>query len=446
MSYFLRHRASIATILIENRWLLLLLFAGATLIFEVLENFDVNNPVDINLFREVIFFGAIYPLVTVWLINRLLALQAERNSIARQLERSRQFKQEVMRAKDVAEVEKIIVAFPESIAPVAGVILYKAMPGSNDLKIAAERWLVPAKRPSSLTATIPDDYCGTLLHLPDRGLHPFATSDLARDEQLHGYCLPLFHSDHGPGLLHLYLPVMKHLTADQIGILNQTSLAMTLALGTTTSQDVKQMQDVAAQHERQRIARHLHDSLAQTLSFLQGKLTTLTTDDLSLDISSVQRDLKQMRDASNEAYNQVKQTILTMQVENDAELSESLIAQAKTMMKEADVGLRFFLEGGPQEVPPLAHRKILFIVREALQNIQRHAKATAVNLVITWTENSLNVYLKDNGIGFNINNGHRNGHFGLIIMAQRAEEINAELSVSSAPGQGTQVYLRYPLL
>lgn len=445
MNSLMRLRETMVTAFIEKRWLLLILFAGATLIFEILENYDVDNPINVHLVHEVLFFGLIYPLLTVLLINRLLALQAERNSFARQLERSRQFKQEVMQAKDLDEVEKIIISFPEKIAPVAGVVLYKAGLERGELRLAAERWVISGKRPSNLSAAIPDDFCGVAFHLPDLGLHPFALHNAAPEEQLHGYCLPLFHSDKGPSLLLLYLPQMKFLTADQIGILNQTALAMTLALGTGPHQDVKQLQDVAALHERERIARYLHDSLAQTLSFLQSRLTNLTSEAMLLDVSSLQRELKQMRDASNEAYNQVKETILAMRVEGDVDLSESLITQAKTMLKEADVGFRYFLEGQPKAVSAMVHRKIKFIFREALHNIQRHAKATAVDLVITWTENSINVYLKDNGIGFDTHNGHTKGHFGLVIMAQRAEEIQADLSITSAPGRGTHVYLRYPL-
>lgn len=445
MNSLLHLREAIVTILIDKRWLLLVLFAGATLVFEILENFDANNPINVHFVREVLFFGAGFPLVTVWLINRLLAVQAERNSIARQLERSRQFKQEVMQARDLNEVEKIIVSFPETIAPVAGVVLYKAVSERGELKLAAERWVVPAKRPSYLSATIPDNFCGVALHLPDRGLHPFSLKAPMPEEQLHGYCLPLFNSDLGPSQLHLYLPQLKYLTADQIGILNQTALAMTLALGTGSYQHVKQLQDVAALHERERIARYLHDSLAQTLSFLQNRLTNLTSEDVLLDIATLQRELKQMRDASNEAYNQVKQTILAMHDDGDIELSESLITLAKTMLKDTDIGFRFFLEGKPKAVSPMVHRKIKFIFREALHNIQRHARATAVDLIITWTEDSFNVYLKDNGVGFDIHNGHTRGHFGLVIMAQRAEEIEADLSVTSAPGQGVHVYLRYSL-
>ena len=444
MRYFLRFRENIVTAIIQRRWLLLLLLGAAALTFEILENYNVNNPVDVHLVREVLFFGAIYPLVTAWLLNKLLSVQAERNSIAWQQQRSRQLKQELMHAQDLEGLYQIIVSFPESIAPVIGTILFRPTPDSAALEIAAERWLVHAERPS-LPLTIDVNFCGAAVHIPDRGLHPFLSRHLLAGASPHGYCLPLFHGVQILGLLHLYLPAAKNLTSDQINILNQTGSAMALALGSAVPQNVAFLQAVAARHERELIARHLHDTLGQSLAYLQVKLNKFTTDNMLLGISSIQQDLERMRDISHEAYEQVRQTVLAMQADSDLNLTDALLAQARAIADQAGLELRFFTDGQCQPLPPLVQRKILFIFREALNNVWRHAQATAVDLSIAWATDTLTVNLRDDGSGFDPRTISDIGHFGLLIMAQRAEEIKGDLSVTSAPGKGTHVRLRYAL-
>jgi signal transduction histidine kinase len=445
MKQFLRFKGSVAATMIEHPWLFLLLLGASALIFELLEQYNTGDPVDAHFVRELLFFGALYPLLTVWLMNKLLSVRAERNSIAWQQQRSRQLKQELLQAQDLEGLYQTIVSFPESIAPVMGVILFRPIPGSEVLEIAADRWLVRVDRPPQLRPRITYDFCGLAAHMPDRGLHPFASPHFLADASLHGYCLPLFRGGQVLGLLHLYLPMMKNLTSDQIALLNQTATAMALALGLAAPQNVALLQAAAARHERERIARHLHDTVGQSLAYLQVKLTKFTADNGLADLSSLQQDLGRMRDISHEAYEQVRQTLLTMQADSEQNLTDALVAQARAMTKEGGLEVCFVTDGRPRPLPPLVHRKILFIFREALHNVLRHAQATAVNLSVTWDADALMVTLQDDGAGFYPEIASDNGHFGLLIMAQRAAEIKGDLAVTSAPGRGTYVRLRYCL-
>lgn len=201
---------------------------------------------------------------------------------------------------------------------------------------------------------------------------------------------------------------------------------------------------VAIREERERISRHLHDTIGQSLAYLQLNLTKFTAPGMFVEASSMRRDLERMRDISNEAYQQVRQTVLTMQENGSLNLAEALSKQAQEIAEQAELELDFFTEGQAHHLPPLVQRKIQFIFREALHNIKRHAHATAVSLCLTWQPKVLIIDLKDNGAGFDTRKDVPYGHFGLLIMAQRAEEIAAELTITSAPGKGTHVYLRYP--
>ena len=445
MEQLLRWRKKVAATLIEHRWLLLLMLGAFVLLFEILENMNVHNPIDVHFVRELLFFGGLYPLVTFWLTNGLLAAQAERNSLAWQQKQERQLSQKLGQAQNSQELYETIVAFPESVAPVLGVLLYRPIPESGEMKMVAEHWLGQGEPPSQTFPTLSRNFCDAAAHLPSRGIHPLLSRPFMTQAAVKGYCLPLFHHHTILALVHLYLPLDHNLTADQMAILNFAAPTMALALDTTILQDMASVQAAATRKERERIARHLHDTLGHKLAYLQVKVSQLATDRTLMGITTIQQDLERIRDMSNEAYEQVRQTVLTIQAESLPELTDALLAQAETVAQQANLELRFLVDGDPQPLPPLAHRKILFILREGLNNVQRHAQATILDICVAWAKDVLIINLKDNGQGFDPRIDPEYGHFGLLIMAQRASEIKSELSVTSAPGKGTHISLRYRL-
>jgi two-component system, NarL family, sensor histidine kinase DegS len=90
-------------------------------------------------------------------------------------------------------------------------------------------------------------------------------------------------------------------------------------------------------------------------------------------------------------------------------------------------------------------RRIVLILREALNNIQKHARAKAVSVELFWEEKCLTTTVEDDGVGFTPTDVADLVHFGVQIMRERSEEIKGTLEIISAPGQGTRVILQCPL-
>ena len=97
---------------------------------------------------------------------------------------------------------------------------------------------------------------------------------------------------------------------------------------------------------------------------------------------------------------------------------------------------------------------IFRIIQEALNNIEKHAKASIVSIIITIIQNNnqkmLKVYITDNGTGFNSEKLLKEtalhyGHFGISNMRNRAKDINASLSISSEINSGTEIKLEVPV-
>jgi two-component system, NarL family, nitrate/nitrite sensor histidine kinase NarX len=200
----------------------------------------------------------------------------------------------------------------------------------------------------------------------------------------------------------------------------------------------------AARQERERVARRLHDTLGQNLSYLRLKLDQLTADDSLRQDPAVYQDLERMRDIANEAYEQIRYTMLTLQPDSPPNLTEDLLTQTQQMAVRIGASFHHQFQGEAAPIQSLIHHKILFIFREALSNIQHHAQATHIELVITWASDSLTVHLDDDGTGFDTDIPPAYGPVGLLIMRQRAEEIGGELTIQSQPGQGTRITLHYP--
>jgi signal transduction histidine kinase len=111
------------------------------------------------------------------------------------------------------------------------------------------------------------------------------------------------------------------------------------------------------------------------------------------------------------------------------------------------IPIRIVVEGKPRPIHALVSTEIGRITGEALFNIARHARATSVDVRITFGEQQLGLQIRDDGVGIEeevLALGRKRDHFGLIGMRERAERIGGTLSINSRPGEGTDVMLTLP--
>lgn len=446
-NYFSRFRYYVASVLLEHRWLLLILLSASAFIFEILEHQNIDNPVDAHFVREVVFFGIIYPLAVGLLVSALLQAQRQRNFILRQQEIEQKLNRELMSASNWEELCNKIVNFPATVAPAMGVRLFSVSEENNALNLEADWWLVePLGRPA-LQSPTPLGCCGVVHHTLEQHPHLFLSGNYQSPSSLREYCLVLFKDHRWLGVMFLYMRSAEHLSSDQISILNNIAPTMASAIDTARLQNRLDMRTVAIQNERERIARQLHDTLGQNLAYLRLKLDQMSMQNTLSEITFIQQDLERMRDIAHEAHEQVRQTLVSLKSERGASLTDLLLAQAQAVAEQAGFMVHPHISGEIIALPSTTQRKIHAIFREALYNVQRHARANTVHLSIIWdiSDPSLTISLEDDGVGFEPDQAPAHGHFGLLIMQQRAEEIYGQLTITTAPSKGTRVVLRYPL-
>jgi len=202
---------------------------------------------------------------------------------------------------------------------------------------------------------------------------------------------------------------------------------------------------VSIQAEQHRIARDLHDSLAQNLGYLRLKLDQFSHDNALQQIPAISQDLQRMREIANAAYEQVQEELVRLYYTSSSDLQTALLSLARLVASRADFQIQFASEGVPRSISPDVQVHLCYLLREALTNIEKHAAARSVRIKLEWAKDTLTVTLADDGRGFEPDTVLSNGHLGLVIMRERAREVNAQLTLASRPDAGTQLIVRLPL-
>jgi len=192
-------------------------------------------------------------------------------------------------------------------------------------------------------------------------------------------------------------------------------------------------------------AAELHDTLAQTLGFLRIKSCRLTKECQSLEEQTKALDIaEEISSQVKLAYRQTRDIITTSRTRLEEGNLSQLINQAiedfeqrSSIVFEVDNRVGASLKTSDDS-------QVLFIVREALSNTVRHAKASHARVIIRQQNNSqLLIRIEDNGRGIQATE-KRHDCFGLNIMRERAEKISATFTISARDGGGTRIDLNIP--
>lgn len=203
------------------------------------------------------------------------------------------------------------------------------------------------------------------------------------------------------------------------------------------------LRQLAVVEERNRIAREIHDTLAQAFTGILIQLEA-AQDVLKTSRSKARAHIIRARTLARESLAEARRSLWEL---HPRELEKGGLAAAiKRLAQQSNLNgtsIECFVLGKPRILPHEIERNLLRISQEALSNVIRHAEATEVKIRLIFKARSLQLTLRDNGRGFkHVKSGIG---LGLISMRERAERISARLVISSQPGKGTTVVLEMPL-
>ncbi|MEU8120978.1 ATP-binding protein [Spirillospora sp. NPDC049024] len=207
---------------------------------------------------------------------------------------------------------------------------------------------------------------------------------------------------------------------------------------------------VAAADERTRLAREMHDSLAKTLQGITLSAAALpgwirTSPDRA------ERGARDILSALRVAAHEARGLIADLREEAyGLPLPDAVRQVAEEWSRIAGVPVDVVADGTHDDVPMAVRYEIVSVLKEALTNVERHARAGRVEVRLEGSPDGLELSVRDDGAGFAPPQGGRfdllarEGHYGVVGMTERARRAGGRLGVRSAPGCGTTVTLTVP--
>lgn len=212
--------------------------------------------------------------------------------------------------------------------------------------------------------------------------------------------------------------------------------------------DSKRRESERGLEERRRIARDLHDSVSQALfsSVLHTRAAQRALAEEGGDLSQrLGQALATISDLTKRAQNEMRKFIFEWGPDGiEAGLVAALGRHVSTLPDDARLQVEVDGPGGRMPLTRTMETQLYGIGREALANVVKHAHATAAQIRIEVEDSRVTVEIEDDGQGFDPASA-RAGHFGLESMRSRADEIGANLKISSSPGHGTVVRVEVPV-
>ena len=244
------------------------------------------------------------------------------------------------------------------------------------------------------------------------------------------------------GELNLFYRAPVTMTADETELLD--TLGSHLASTLESLRAAALEREAAVGEERSLLARELHDSIAQSLAFLNIQTQLLRTAIQKNQPDQVTRTLNELDVGLKESMADVRELLVHFRTRTSTDDIEAALKE--TLQKfQHQTGLPTLLEvtGDGLPLPPDIQIQVLHIIQESLSNIRKHANATHVALNVikgpAWV-----FEVVDNGSGFDVWSARVHTHVGLKIMNERAARIGAQVNLDSAPGMGTRMTLTLP--
>ena len=202
----------------------------------------------------------------------------------------------------------------------------------------------------------------------------------------------------------------------------------------------------ARENERQRIGQELHDDCLQTLMAIASHTKNPRFSNQESNTAVDGKGTDWVAETIMDVCEDLRRLSLDLRpsVLDNIGLVKAIIGLADTLEKRNSIHTIVNTLGEERKIPPEIELAVFRIIQEALNNVRRHSSASAVNVTLEFTQDSIKAVVHDNGHGFSLGKNYirklaSEGKLGLIGMQQRAKLINGNLNIESQPQFGTTV-------
>ena len=227
------------------------------------------------------------------------------------------------------------------------------------------------------------------------------------------------------------------------------TLANQLAVAIENARIFDEARDLAVLEERNRMAREIHDTLAQGFT---GIVIQLEAGEQAMerDADELRGHVAMAKSLARECLAEARRSVWNLLPESLEQNPLDVIIQTEVerfaATSKADAS--FTLLGMRRQLPAVAQAALMRICQESLSNIGKYASANAVDVTLDFALDTVTLTVADDGVGFDpdavrIEEGR--GGFGIIGMRQRARLLRGDVTITSAPGEGAKVEARIPI-
>ncbi|MCC5826550.1 histidine kinase [Alkalimonas sp.] len=266
--------------------------------------------------------------------------------------------------------------------------------------------------------------------------------DIRTEQNQLVYRFPLDREQHHYGVLVSRQAKDKPLQDWQQQLLQ--SVADLLALALSLKGEEEQVRRLALMQERSVIARELHDSLAQSLSYLKIQVTRLNKG-MASDNKAMLKDVAdELKEGLSSAYRQLRELLTTFRLKVDgAGLQQALQTTVKQLTEQSTLRIRLDYRLEHLPLTPTEEIHLLQIIREASQNAVHHSQGSELSIELRQgKDKAIELRLEDNGVGLPAQPEKLN-HYGLAIMQERSRQLGGDLQLKNRPEGGTGLYFRF---
>lgn len=257
----------------------------------------------------------------------------------------------------------------------------------------------------------------------------------------HVYFQPLKTADKTIGRLFL---VFSEKTPDSFDEELIESASAIIASSIEASEKNEENFRLALYEERSTIARELHDSIAQSLAYSKIQLTRLSHAVANKQNSDqIETIIDELKTGVSTAYQQLREVLTTFRLKPaSADFRQTVRTTVEEFHNRSSIAYTLDNELLGFELTANQQIHVLQILSEALSNVSKHSRATHVSVsLLIKAEQIIELQIEDNGVGFDLK--HRNGHFGLQIMDERARALGGMVTLSTVKPHGTLIKLEF---
>ncbi|GAB4243277.1 MAG: hypothetical protein Kow00121_68650 [Elainellaceae cyanobacterium] len=238
-------------------------------------------------------------------------------------------------------------------------------------------------------------------------------------------------------------PIVLRLVDEELILALAQQIALVMQLTTLAESS----QEAALLEERNRMARDIHDTLAQSFTGVIMQLEATKRKIASAQLSVAQDHIARARSLAQAGLSEARRSVRALRPETleSNDLPDALYHLAQQMTDDTSVQISVEIQGATYSLISDVENNLLRIAQEALTNALRHAAPQIVRLQLHFTSNAIQLCIQDNGCGFNPESQVGKG-FGLVGMQERSQRIGGEFTLTSTIGQGTEILVSVPVL